>query len=43
MSSQNGTLMPCHSSARKFGIAAATCEAAIVPIGEAMQCGAIEM
>ena len=40
---QNGTLMPCHSSARKFGIAAQTCTLAIVPIGDAMQCGAIEM
>src|SRR4051812_6577673 len=42
-SSQNGTLMPCHSRARKFGTAAATCTAATVPIGLAMQCGATEM
>jgi hypothetical protein len=32
-SSQNGTSMACHSSARKFGIAAARWTAAIVPIG----------
>jgi hypothetical protein len=35
--------MPCHSSARRFGIAAATWTAAMVPIGLAMQCGASEM